>query len=185
MAKAITTATISPRTFATGRAIYHQHLQTVAHQLNYTAAGNPQVHVSLVTGQDAWGSSGNEIATHNCEFPAVAGLTEFYAFRIYVDSDVQVITVGAKCTHAGIQTGDVKFILGSDNTTISFDAADVTELTDTMATADIVIPADGWVSVTIQLNNTSASPASGNTLDAFRIENNAIAAADLPDPVAE
>ena len=182
MAKTVTSSTLSPYRFAPGLGIFSEDIKSVVEQLNYSAARCPAVHVSLVTDGQGWGSNGSEIPTHLVEFPDDGVQVEVYRFRIWVDADTQDISVGAQCTHAAGQTGDVEFEVGAGGATIGYVATDTTELTGTDATADT---GTGWLTVRILVTNTSAVPAAGNTLDCIRIEDEIIAATDLPSPANE
>lgn len=182
MAKTATAGTISPYAFASGLGIFEADIQAVAEQLNYSAGKVPNTHVSMLCGTAGWGTSTNELATHLVEFPAVGGQVEVYTFRIWVDADVQALTLAAQCTHAAGQTGDVEFEVGAGGDTISFDDGDTTEVTGSDTTANT---GTGWLTVVVKIENTSAVPAAGNTLDSIRIEEQAIAATDLPSPADE
>lgn len=181
MAKTADTSTLSPWRFCLGAPITFQDLQEVAELLNLVAGECPHTHISLVTSAAGWGSSGNEIATHNVTF-AGGGLDEAFHFWIWVDSDVQSIRVGASCSFGAGEEGDVKFTVGSDDTTLSFTSGDNgTELTDELATGDT---GTGWLECTIEIQRTAGS-ASDNALVSVRVEDMPIAAGDLPDPANE
>lgn len=181
MTRTATFSTMSPYAMGTGQGIYFEQARAVAEMANYAFQNTNDCHVSLCTGADDWNhDAGQEIATHAAAFSASSGWLEYYSFRIWIDVDVQDVSVTAKCFFESPDEGSVRFTVGGASAvTQSFTSASLLEQTDTIATSST---GTGWQTVLIEMNHTTGSQGD-QTLDDFRVEN--VAAATLPAPVIE
>jgi hypothetical protein len=112
---------------------------------------------------------------------SITGYRDWFAFRIWLDPDVQDLTFGVRCyfstaTHAG----NVRLTIGSTTATINrTQAQNGTEGTATVTAA--AVASTGWVDCAVTYERTV-----GTSGDAYvrniRLQDAVILAADLPPP---
>lgn len=180
MTKTATIATRSPSEYATGAEVFYEDARTVGEMINWTAGARPACHLSLATGDDGY-AGGSELQTLKLRFSTSSGWQTRLAFRIVVSADTRSITVGVRCVMSAAQTGQVRVTIGASAATTvgTFTSADNgTEKTATILTSS---SGTGSCDVLIECNHTVGS-AADCYLRNVRVEDDAIAATDLPDP---
>lgn len=95
MAKATTIATMSPLQLATLYGVFYEDALIVAEMLNWAFSLRPIVHVSMCTGDDAWGG-GSELQTLRILFPTTSAWAERLRFRIEVPVETINVVIGAR-----------------------------------------------------------------------------------------
>lgn len=180
MAKAATIGTVSPAQFGPGMPIYEGPAQAVAEALNYAASKVPNVLFNFGCQVAAWGSSGNEIATHNLKIQTTSGDVDVYEGHVYVDPDCQVITWYSTIKiPTGSNTVTAKLTLGSSSATNTHTNANTgVEQSSTLATSST---GTGKKAFKITFNHTVGSAADCSVVS-VSAEENTIAATDLPSP---
>jgi hypothetical protein len=135
--------------------------------------------LSACTGDDGWDTSA--IGVTAVLFQSAAPFVRVLMGKIRVDADVDTIIVGARCTFAAANTGDVRFTIGAGTATISYTAANNgLEQTSTIATSST---GTGLLTWTIEIDQTAGAGTS-NQLRNVRIEAQQITSG-LPDPEEE
>ena len=178
MARTQATTTISPSEFILGAPITSENAQAVIEQLNWSYGRRPQLHVSLTTAPAAW--STNSPTTHGMEFRGSATFLEVYRFEIKVMPETVNVVVGAECTFASGQDGEVKFTIGASATTLSINSShNGTERSATLATS---ATGTGWITCTIETRIVTGS--TGNDLVRVRVQDEPITSS-LPAPQNE
>lgn len=177
MAKTQATTTLSPYDLSIGAPIFADREINVIEMIHWTAWRRPVVHLSLTTGPDGWDTA-NSKGYHNIYFTGSSVIR--YSLLIDLDEDGDDVTVGAVCSFAVGNTGDVVFTIGGVSATLSFAAADTGEKTATIAKAS---SGTGWQLCTIAIQRT-AGASSTNELRHVRVQETRMTSG-LPDPVIE
>ena len=181
MAKTIPSSpiTLSPWRISQGNGIYLEDVKSVIEAANYTYAHLTNSHLSIVTGQDGWGSTGNEAATHNVTFPGTTTTTTYYQTHTWIDSDVVDLYLEA---FVNIGTGAscaVNFAIGSGSSSLSFSSAGAANANTTIATSST---GTGWQLLKITLTTSTVGSATSELLE-LRVEDVAqTTAASIRDP---
>ena len=173
--------TISPGRFALGAMVGQEDLQRLIKQLNWSFGNRPQVHAAQSCGASGWGTAGSPYL-HGVTFRATgSGAVTVFQTNIKILPEVDNIVVGAACEFSGSDTGEVHFAIGGGSASVTFNAAQ--NDTDRPATIATSSTGTGWQSVTIQGERT-AGTADAQLLR-FRVQDEAIGAAGLPEPIGE
>lgn len=180
MAKTLATSTRSPNLFSIGQGIYFPDAEEVAELLNYSNGyGGVANLISTRCGSSGWGTSGNEVRTHDMVFPTVAaGAQGRYSARVWIDEDAAELHLRSVATFPAANTGEAVFTVGGASSTHSYAAGATTVATSTLATS---ATGTGWQDVSITIEHLTGALVC--TLDAFRIRTQPITAP--PDPVIE
>lgn len=179
MAKTQATTTLPPEIFATSQGAYYEDVQDVAEMQNAASFWSlKSVWVDQVSSVAAWGSSGNEIATHEIDFPASSGYTTRYTFRIWIDPDVDSLTCRSTCIFPAANTGRVRITVGAANVVLTHTAAATTTDTDTIATSS---SGTGIQTVTVEIDHQTGSSTSCYLLS-WGVRCDPVVSS-LPDPV--
>ena len=181
MSREMEATTISPLRFALGAMIGQEDLQKLIKQLNWTFGNRPQVHAAQSCGAHGWGTSESPYL-HGIAFrETAAGAVTVFQTNIKILPEVDNIVVGAACEFSGSDTGEVHFTVGGGSATVTCNAAQSD--TDRNATIATSSTGTGWQAVTIQVERT-AGIADAQLLR-FRIQDEAIGAGALPEPLGE
>lgn len=179
MTKTAATTTVPPEYFSVGMDVLSEDALEVIEQLNWSACKRPVVHVSTNVGSDDYAGA-NEVGTLRLMFPTTSGWATCLVFKIVVEPEVASILVGARC-YVSAGTCSLRVTIGASAATSigSFTSADNgSEKTCTINTSS---SGTGELTVTIERNHSSGSAADCYIRN-LRVEDNEIAATDLPDP---
>jgi hypothetical protein len=178
MAKAQARTSLTAADFSVGQGNYEDAAQAVAEELNADAFWSLAVQgASLVTADDGWGSSGNELETHYVTFPASSGYTRRYRYRMAIDPDATEIALRSVVTMPAANTGRVRFTVGATNSVHNHTAGATTTVTSTLA---VSATGSGDVSVEIEVDHQTGSSTSC-FLERFGVRQSA-RTSGLPDP---
>jgi hypothetical protein len=160
--------------------IFEGPVQAVAEALNYAASSVPNALFNFGCQIAAWGSSGNEIATHNLKIQTTSGDVDVYEGHVCVDPDCQVLTwYSTMLIPTVTNTVTAKITIGSASATNTHTNANTgTEQSSTLLTSST---GTGKRAFKIQFNHTIGSAADCSVVS-VSAEENTIAATDLPSP---
>lgn len=184
MTKRSTSSTLAPHVFGFGQGVYAEDLKELAEMLNYAGARNPVTLASTASGNQGWGSTGNEVEAHAVNSSAAS--VTWYTFQIYIDPDAQSIYAAGRMNVPAGAVHSVTFTVGGGSIVLSFDnsgggsAADITQ-SGTVATSST---GAGLQAVTLATVETSGSGVLAE-LEAWTLRTEAVADGSLPDPVNE
>ena len=181
MSKTQAASTFAVRQLEAGMDVFHEHVQEVIEQLNWSFGYRPQVHLN-----QAWGDEtvwGNEMGAHHIDF----GEAPLATYRAVIRGDIRVqpevvnLVVAASCDFdTSGDDGDVKFVVGSATTTLNFtDADNDAEKKTEIATSS---SGTGWLAVEIDIRANTLNGLA--VLRHLSIQDEAITSS-LPDPPNE
>lgn len=180
--KAAVAGDLSPLEIATGAIAASDAAKDIIASANYVAAWRgATVHVSM--GVATLGTVDRPPV--DLYFPSSVGgvYTEVAVTRIWLDADVQSVLVGVRCYFAASQSGRVRVTIGGATSVVI--TADDTDNADEQTSAILAtnIGGEGWWDVTIEMERLTGSGSTNAYIRNIRIQDEVIAAADLPDPV--
>lgn len=158
MSKVQAATSIPPEVFSLSNGVFDADVLDVVELHNLAAFGIGLAHrlAGQVSGLDGWGTSGNEVATHQVTFPTTSGYTTRYTGQVYIDPDVTQLTCVSECTFPASNTGRVRFTVGGANVVNTHAAGSTTTTTGTLATSST---GTGLQTFTIEVDHqTGASP---------------------------
>ena len=121
MARTANNSTLFPGLFMTGNLIREEDVQEVQELLNFVFQDIGRNHLYVRCSEAGWGDSGNEVTTHGITLANTSGDVVWYRFQIWVDADVQDLTVGAMVTIPAGNDVDVTITIGGASGTLSLD----------------------------------------------------------------
>ena len=148
-----------------GNSIFADDIEAIIKQQNYTFSQSVASHLSLVTGLEGWGTSGNEANALGCTFPETATTETVFLSATYICPDVVSVNCSAYVNIGSGSQCSVIFTLGAASATLSFTSSGAANSTTPIATSS---SGTGWQVMKIQLRTDTASGDS--SLDELRIE---------------
>lgn len=175
MAKVAIAGTLSPKRLAVGNRLFFADFKHCVNALNHAYAENPPVYLNLISGKAGWGTSGNEVDTHNVQGIGLEGFD--FTFDAWIESDVQTIRARATAIWP-ILPGTIQYVVGSLSTSLVIPAGPEATVTDDI---DVTSIAGGWAKVSI-FSFPALGPAFLETLKAVSLEALPVDNADIPSP---
>lgn len=175
MAKTATDTSIAPNTYAVGLGIIHTGVRTVIEYMNYVLGEMTTTYFCHASVRQ-FGAGPSFVET---AFLATSTPYTAYEGEIWIDPDVQEITVIAECTTVGGNSVEIDVVIGSDTLNLNnFTGAATIEDSGQLQTAT---SGTGWRSYSVTLTHTVGSSPSC-FLNRIYCGARRVLAADLPDP---
>ena len=175
MAITATDTSIGPNTYGVGNPVFYAGLQTAQEYMNYAFQETTTTYFSFLTDEDVVGGHRSDIFQ--------LSLFTIYTGRIWIDPDVQGITVAARLAALTLGDARVQFVIGSGTANLDVTApSSEAEVSSTLTAASI--NQTGWVFYSVNTEILSGS-VSGRVLLHVRAQSTRVTAANIPAPVNE